>query len=113
MFLTRARRLERLQRSFDELCELLDDVGETEWVGWAKRCRSALTEPSPRIYRQVLSVYGGMGSFNDFVLQPLGGYQDDASRMNSENAALERLRSRIYTDARILLFPQRRDRTRT
>ena len=104
MWFRTERRLARLKGSLDELCALLEANGDKSWLGWARRCRQDLGEPSIQVFRNIVGVYGGMGSFNDLVL---GSPSGDLSEMNSANAALNRLRARIYNDARLLCFPQR------
>jgi len=56
---------------------------------------------------------GWLGSFNDLALHPINGRPIDLSQLESINATLAKLRSQIYTDARLLLFPQRPDRRKT
>ncbi|MFP9115856.1 DUF6966 domain-containing protein [Flavobacterium sp. RHBU_3] len=79
-----------------EHCEaiyhLLVQVGET---GWAVRFDDFIaqleTGENKAVYRNILSVYGGAGSFADLVL-----YKDGALCME-ENDELNRLRNGLYS----------------
>lgn len=78
-----------------EHCEaiyhLLVQTGETGWAGRFDDFISQLeTAENKTIYRNILSVYGGTGSFADLVL-----YKDGAVCME-ENDELDRLRNGLY-----------------
>ena len=93
-----------LRGSLDELCTLLEASGEHHWLNWARTCRQGLDEPTIQAFQAIIGGYGGMGSFSDLVIHPRNGHDGE---IDSANAALKRLRSRIYTDARFLCSPER------
>jgi hypothetical protein len=81
---------EALRRVLAETLELLQSVHETFW---SSRIRSVLDELDPR---EVLSWYGGMGSFNDLLIARVNGHQVPPGGEQSMNDALDRLRRRAY-----------------
>ena len=85
-------------------CEaLLRSVGETFW---ADKIQSALKKDGGTIdiylLEEILSWYGGMGSFNDLLISSYNDHlvdEKDEERLNDE---LNRLRSQIYQEATCL-----------
>lgn len=79
------------------LLELLHREGESRWSAILLARAQALTDartPEERAeqVRQVLLLFGGMGSFNDFVLQ-------NADGVKPGNPALDVLRSQLFAAA--------------
>lgn len=71
--------------------ELLLEAGETNWQNSFKDFISELEkQENTSVYRKILSIYGGAGSFNDLVL-----YKDGVFYMK-ENNKLELLRNGLY-----------------
>lgn len=70
---------------------LLSGVGE---INWSKVFKNLIAEleiaENQSVYRNILNVYAGMGSFNDLVL-----YRDGKICME-ENNELDRLRTGLY-----------------
>lgn len=84
-----------LKQCLVDLRELLASSGCEQWLAWTKHCIRAVD--SGQINRHdIRSVFGGMGSFNDVVIQ----HQDEDGRPSVPVAANERLdalRRRIWT----------------
>lgn len=81
-------------------CEaLLRSVGE---IFWADKIQSALKkgENSADIYmlEEILSWYGGMGSFNDLMISRYNDHLVDEKDEEKLNDELNRLRGRIYQE---------------
>jgi hypothetical protein len=81
-----------------QLLELLVSVGEAPWAALMERLLSAVREANGAEERRaiagrVLQLYGGMGSFNDLVLQ-------DAHGVRPEQDEFGRLRSLLFEAAR-------------
>lgn len=82
-------------------CEaLLRSVGETFWSG---KIQSALKKGGNSIdiylLEEILSWYGGMGSFNDLIISRYNDHlvaDKDEENLNDE---LNRLRSQMYQEA--------------
>lgn len=51
-----------------ELATLLENDGERHWSTWMRRARSRLENLDYSGVEYLLSAYGGMGSFDDFIL---------------------------------------------
>lgn len=65
-------RLQRLREALAEVGQLLQDFGEEHWLAWFARCQVALDASNSAAFNQILSAFGGMGSFNDLVLHRRG-----------------------------------------
>jgi hypothetical protein len=77
-----------LQRVLAEILRLLDNVSEKVWSVRIRRALGAEIDAG-----EVLTWFGGMGSFNDLVLSAVNGHvlrTDDAKRLNDELDALRR-----------------------
>jgi hypothetical protein len=82
-------------------CEaLLRSVGETFW---ADKIQSALKTGGNSIdvyfLEEILSWYGGMGSFNDLMISRYNDHLVDEKDEEKLNDELNRLRSQIYQGA--------------
>lgn len=87
-----------LRDLLSRLAQLLAGADEPRWSQSMSRLaeRAAATPGSAErreVIREVLSLYGGMGSFNDVVLQ-------DARGVLPEQPELDQLRSRLFETAR-------------
>ena len=63
-----ATRLDELLEVLSEIIEILDEDREEHWSGWMAQSRHRLLDSDYSGIEHLLSAYGGMGSFNDFVL---------------------------------------------
>lgn len=81
-----------MRQVLQKMLELLDGVQESFW---SARIRAALGEAvvDPQ---EVLSWYGGMGSFNDLMIARINGHQVPPGREQSINHELEHLRRRVF-----------------
>jgi hypothetical protein len=79
-----------LRKLLEDTMILLDSVGETFW---SSRIRTALGSNDPT---HVLSLFGGMGSFNDLMIAAVNGHQIRGEQEPAVNARLEELRRQIH-----------------
>ena len=79
-----------LQKLLQDTLILLDNVAETFWSSKIRRALRSID------LAEVLSWYGGMGSFNDLVIAGVNGHQVGQQQEPAINARLEDLRNRIY-----------------
>ncbi|AWH84708.1 hypothetical protein HYN59_06050 [Flavobacterium album] len=74
-----------------KIYELLKEAGES---GWSNGFRGLIAELEANenisVYRKIISIYGGAGSFNDLVLYKNGAV------CSEENNELDRLRNGLY-----------------
>ena len=84
--------------------DLLRNVGETFW---SQKIESILASHDTKLStddaQELLSWYGGMGSFNDLIISAVNDHNvkpDDEARFNDE---LSQLRETIYSKAKQLL----------
>ena len=76
-----AKLAEELAQCADEMVQLLSEHGEENWTriyaAFAHDIRKAQTDKKRRAaIDDIQSIYGGMGSWNDFYLQALGEAED-------------------------------------
>jgi hypothetical protein len=79
-----------LASQLEDALELLDSVSETFW---SSKIREALGAIDPA---QVLSWYGGMGSFNDLMIARVNGHHLPREQESAVNSRLSVLRRQIY-----------------
>ncbi|MPT34533.1 MAG: hypothetical protein E2604_05495 [Flavobacterium sp.] len=73
--------------------KILMEVGELHWAKCFSNFISELeAAENHTVFRKILSIYGGMGSFNDLVLYHNG------TLCQKENEALSELRKGLYTE---------------
>ena len=84
-------------------CEaLLQTVGETFWTDKIKRILRKGKDGEAidiQLVEEIISWYGGMGSFNDLMISECNGHlvnSDDENKLNDE---LNKLRGAIYEEA--------------
>ena len=76
-----------------EIKKILTDVGESNWSKGFESFILELNEAEDKsVYRKIISIYGGMGSFSDLVLYK------DGILCKKENDDLHKLRSELYTE---------------
>ena len=90
--------LTRLVTDLERLVALLHRHGEEHWSGWARRSLAELENRDARGLYRVRQAYGGMGSFNDLVLD---GASPESRRQ--ANTDLHALRERVFEDVTALL----------
>jgi len=90
-------RLPELLSALEQTIALLRGSGQLQWAERLEKDRSLIQGDDFYGVEHLLQAFGGMGSFNDLVLQPA-----------SKNAELKWLSNRIYDIANAL----RRDRDR-
>lgn len=79
---------------------MLRSVGETFWAGKIDTVLMKV-ESSGGIYLldEILSWYGGMGSFNDLIISQFNGHLVHGKDERMLDDELNRLRSQIYREA--------------
>ncbi|HEY1692702.1 MAG TPA: hypothetical protein VGG39_11105 [Polyangiaceae bacterium] len=86
-----------LGEALKETLALLDGVRETFW---ASKIRGALQSGD---LDEILSWYGGMGSFNDLLIATANGHQVSREQEPAKNAQLRQLQTQIYERTRRLM----------
>ncbi|WP_300492256.1 hypothetical protein [Flavobacterium sp.] len=75
-----------------EIQKLLTEVGELNWAKCFENFISELEVSNDNVtYRKIISIYGGMGAFDDVVL-----YKDGVL-CEQENDTLYQLKKELYT----------------
>jgi hypothetical protein len=84
----------RAEKALAGLVRLLEHSGEARWLKWARdHLKTTLVSGlSPT----VLDAYGGMGSFNDLILDPANGHALEQQEVPWANRLLAVLGERIY-----------------
>jgi len=84
-----------------ETCaELLASVGERHWsVMLSAYAESAQEPPSESETEEILSWYGGMGSFSDVLISAMNDHDVKPEQEDRLNARLAELQSAIYDAA--------------
>ena len=79
---------------------LLQQAGESFW---SQKIQKILLDTNSdltlRHLNEILSWYGGMGSFNDVILSQINGHDMDDLEEDDLNARLDQLRETIYNEA--------------
>lgn len=96
----------RLVADLQSLVALLDDHGAAHWSRWARQSLAEIEQHDARGLSRLRQGYGGMGSFNDLVLD--GDGFEDGRRLNDD---LDALRGRIYSSVTNLLHELRREQS--
>jgi hypothetical protein len=86
-----------LHRLLGETLDLLETHGEQSWSARLRLDRARLEAGDFEGITHLLSLYGGMGSFNDLVLHPWNGHSVPEGEIDAVNRELERLRGEMHT----------------
>lgn len=94
-------RYTRMLANVAQARDVLLHIGEDHWGRWMEDVHAELVSHHARGLTRLLGAYGGMGSFNDFVVDPVNGHQvGDFDRVNRSPAVL---RTAMYIDATALV----------
>ncbi len=91
-----------LTQVLQELVELLRACGERHWRAWLQADLDRLRAGDMYGLEHLLAAYGGMGSFNDLVLDRINGHTADARETGDANQRLRDLKSSAYSLATAL-----------
>jgi len=81
----------KIKKYCTQIVEILLKMNESSWVSIFNHFVSQLeTTETKELYRDILNVYGGMGSFNDLVLYK------DGQPCFKENEHLNKLRKELF-----------------
>lgn len=91
--------MSKLRRALQDARDILARVGESFWVG---KLDQLLAKPdlSSRDAKEVLSWFGGVGSFNDVLISAVNGDQVAPADEDVVNDRLSDARHRIYEAAK-------------
>jgi|SRR3954452_822900 hypothetical protein len=90
---------EALLLTLRDIESILERVGEEHWRRWIAARKNDINAWYEDGVSDLLSGYGGMGSFNDLVLHPMNGHRLSDSETASINEGLSTLRSTAYRQA--------------
>jgi len=91
---------ETLVDTLSRMIDLLRSAGRENWVTTLETCRARAGDDVQGAARQVLSLFGGMGSLNDLIL-----YRAQRPLI-AENVELDALRERLHHACRQALQGQ-------
>jgi hypothetical protein len=78
---------QELKQCVSETVVLLCQADQDSWVSWFAKAEAWLEAQYPSAFSQIMQAYGGMGSFNDLILdEPL-----EESRRRCYNLTREQL----------------------
>ena len=80
---------EQLIQALDEAIKILIEYNETHWKQWLLDAKHRLLNSDYSGIEKMYSAFGGMGSFNDFVLR-------EEKNDKSANTQLRQLQKMIY-----------------
>jgi hypothetical protein len=92
-------RYQRLLRTLNELVALLRRYDEIFWAERMESDRAKMERGDAFGLRHLLSAFGGMGSLNDLLIQPLNGHRVGEAEVRSINEQLRLLTSAVWSDA--------------
>ncbi len=95
-----------LTAELDATTALLNRGEEDNWSRGLVRISNVLKAGNTDAVRDLLSIFGGMGSFNDLVIYPPGDAEHNHEEMCGMNDALAAHRRTLYTlakDIRLML----------
>jgi hypothetical protein len=96
-------RYTRLVSNMAEARDLLKRAGEGHWATWMAAVHADLTARDAQGLTRLLRAYGGMGCFNDVVIDPVNGNAVRHDDCDLINTSLASLRTAMHTDAQALL----------
>ena len=95
-------RYQQLLLDLDELVNLLRKYGENQWADWIAKDRIGLTAFETKAIEHLVSVFGGMGSFNDLMLHPCNGHSIKERDVPAMEEHLGDLSDQIWSNAKYL-----------
>lgn len=84
-------KLTELREAMVRAADLLDGVGEQFWANRIRAAGTGALDPA-----EILSWFGGMGSFNDLLIAQVNGHRVPSDGENAVNDRLSELRIRMY-----------------
>ena len=81
--------LDEIQNTVDDIIAILEKYDD-DWANVFKRIKNNLYLNQKNTIRDIRYLYGGMGSFNDFV------FQKDGNMPKDDNHKLYELRTKLY-----------------
>ena len=89
--------MEKLIQELKNCEKLLRDVGE---IFWTDKIKAVLNKSGGLLethqLKEILSWYGGMGSFNDIMILACNGYSIDPMDEDKVNCEFKKVCSKIY-----------------
>lgn len=81
----------------DKLVDLLRGANENRWADWFDKDLALVRKRDANGLTHLLSAYGGMGSFNDLLLDQRNGHTVTDASKGFVNDRLARLRSSVFS----------------
>lgn len=94
-----------LSNALSTCAALLQQVGEPFWSDKLTRIAARHPDISQGDAQELLSWFGGMGSFNDLVISIANGHDVTEEQEPAMNSRLDELRRRIYECATAVRWP--------
>jgi hypothetical protein len=86
----------------DETIAFLRKHGVTHWPESLERSRAFIENRDFRGVEELFSIFGGMGSFNDVMIDPLNGHSVAESEVARVNDRFQMLKGNIYNSVTTL-----------
>jgi hypothetical protein len=80
----------------NEMVALLRNHGEVWWANWLDNDNRRIVAGDFHGITHLLSAFGGMGSLNDLVLDPINGHDIEESDVPAVNQRFQTLKARCY-----------------
>ena len=80
----------QIKLALSEIVSILRAGGNENWLRSIENFRAQMEDDPIATPPRILSIFGGMGSFNDLILYKNG------QPLSKENEQLDRLRSKLY-----------------
>jgi hypothetical protein len=80
----------------NELIQILALCGAAHWAKWFRKARESLNQSDFCGIQKVLDAYGGMGSFNDLVIEKYSIHKWGSPEVAEANQKISDLRDKIW-----------------
>jgi Domain of unknown function (DUF6966) len=86
-----------------DLTRLLEAHGEEQWALWLAERRDRIAHGEGHALRQLRDSFGGMGSVNDLLINPINGHHVNPADVADVNQRLCDLRATVWTSLQTVL----------
>jgi hypothetical protein len=80
----------------EETIDILKKHGESHWTSWLEKDKNRIVQADYSGVEHLLSLFGGIGSFNDLLICKENGHSIEDKQVSSVNDRLKTLTNEIY-----------------